>query len=403
MNASVQFQKEPVGSGSPENVVAFAADPETRAVIAAALPRALLREGGIQTAIGAVSQQASPDLLIVDVGETEAPEAALRTLRTLCERTTRIIAVGTVNDVQLFRSLVEAGASDYLLKPVTPEDVTRAVEHAMAQRAEPGAAETGCRTVLVTGARGGAGASSLVAGIAWHLAEKAGLKVAVVDLDLLFGTVALAFDLEPSHGLREILENPQRVDSLFIESAVVRLTERLSILAAEEMLANPPKIQPGAMDRLLAELGRDADCILLDLPCTLLTSHPELMTQADHLAIVSELKLAAIRDVMRLASFAQDNGGTTPVSVIANKVSTRDKPEVTQKEFARGIGMPVSCVLPWDAKSLTEAAKAGRAVTDTMPKAPLSRAMAAVAIALSGHGGRPGADRSIWSRLTGKR
>ena len=162
------------------------------------------------------------------------------------------------------------------------------------------------------------------------------------------------------------------MDSLFIESAVVHATEHLSILAAEELLEDPPKIHQGAMGLLVAELGKQSDVILIDVPCSLLVAHPEVLAQGGSLAIVSEMKLAAIRDIMRLSSFVKDLDRKIKMSVVASKSSARDKPEVSQKEFSRGIGMPVEFVLPWDPKAVTDAAKAGRAITDAVPKSALS-------------------------------
>ena len=267
----------------------------------------------------------------------------------------------------LLHSLVDAGATDYLVKPFTSEELVSVIEHAVTSAQYDGSTQSQSQTIFVTGVRGGVGASSLVTGMAWYLAEKRGINVAVVDLDLIFGTVALEFDLEPSHGLREILENPQRVDSLFIESAVVHATEHLSILAAEELLEDPPKIHQGAMGLLVAELGKQSDVILIDVPCSLLVAHPEVLAQGGSLAIVSEMKLAAIRDIMRLSSFVKDLDRKIKMSVVASKSSARDKPEVSQKEFSRGIGMPVEFVLPWDPKAVTDAAKAGRAITGNVP------------------------------------
>lgn len=401
MNASPEFLKELAASGDAGGIVVFAADEEIRSTIMSALPGAQIKDGGIQTAITAMSQQEAPDILVVDFAEAEAPESALRTLRTLCTPSTKIVGVGAINDVHLFHNLIDAGASDYLVKPFTPEEFTSVIEHVMTGSAGDNDSKNNARTVLVTGVRGGVGASSLVTGIAWHLAERTGINVAVIDLDLIFGTVALEFDLEPSHGLREILENPERVDSLFIDSAVVKATEHLSILAAEELLEDPPEIKAGAMDLLIAELSKQSDCIFVDVPCSLLVSHPEIMAHADHLAIVSEMKLAAIRDIMRLATFVRDSGRDLSMSVIANKVSTKDKPEVTKKEFSRGIGMPVDFVLPWDPKALMEAAKSGRAVTDSVPKSPLSRALVTVASTLSCHE-EAEEKKPFWSRLTKK-
>src|SRR3546814_9600249 len=70
--------------------------------------------------------------------------------------------------------------------------------------------------------------------LAWLIAEERKHKTVLVDLDLEFGTIALSLDLEPTRGLREALENPARVDGLFIASATAKLTDNLSIMATEE-------------------------------------------------------------------------------------------------------------------------------------------------------------------------
>jgi len=399
MNASLDFLKDTLGSADSAETVFYVADEATRAAVMGTMPHAVIHDGGIQIAITMMAQQESPDVLVVDLAGVETPESAMRTLRTLCQASTRIIGLGDVNDMHLFHNLVDAGASDYLVKPITSEELASVIEHAANAAQYEARSGNDCQTIFVTGVRGGVGASSLVTGMAWYLAEKRGIKVAVVDLDLVFGTVALEFDLEPSHGLREILENPQRVDSLFIESAVVHATEHLSILAAEELLEDPPKIHQGAMGLLIAELSKQSNVILIDVPCSLLVAHPEILAQGGSLAIVSEMKLAAIRDIMRLSSFVRDLNHKVTMSVVANKLSARDKPEVSQKEFSRGIGMPVSFVLPWDPKAVTEAAKAGRAVTDAVPKSALSRAIMTTATTLSKFEGGGNDKKSIWNRL----
>ena len=76
--------------------------------------------------------------------------------------------------------------------------------------------------IAVIGTRGGVGATSVAANLAWLLAEETKLKTALIDLDLWFGTVALSLDIEPTRGLREALENPARIDSLFVSSATAK-------------------------------------------------------------------------------------------------------------------------------------------------------------------------------------
>lgn len=399
MNASLDFLKEIAGSSDGTQAVFYVTDEETRAAVMGAVPNAVIHEGGIQIAITNMAQQESPDVLVVDFAGVETPESALRTLRTLCQPSTKIVGLGDVNDMHLFHNLVDAGATDYLVKPITSEELAIVIEHAAAAAQYEASNTNKCQTIFVTGVRGGVGTSSIVTGMAWYLAEKKGINVAVVDMDLVFGTVALEFDLEPSHGLREILENPQRVDSLFIESAIVHATEHLSILAAEELLEDPPKIHQGAMGLLVAELSKQSQVILVDVPCSVLVAHPEILAQGGTLAIVSEMKLAAIRDIMRLSNFVKELEYKVNMTVMVNKISAREKPEVSQKEFSRGIGMPVDFVLPWDPKALTDAAKAGRAVTDAVSKSSLSRAIINTATSLSRFEGRTSEKKSLLSKL----
>lgn len=361
-------------------IVAFAIDPEVIDVISAALPGITILEGGLQSAITVMSQQDSSNILIVDFGDIAEPVAALRSLRKVCGAETRIVGIGTINDIHLLHALIDAGASDYLAKPVSSSELAAVINRiSRTGEAKPEKGSSECSTIFVTGARGGSGTSSFVTAAAWHLAEIKGQATTVIDLDLIFGSIALAFDLEASHGLRDILENPDRVDSLFVASALAKVTKNLSVLAAEEELENPPVVRAGAMELLIDELEQASDNILVDIPCSVLAAEPRLISRAKQLVILSELNLAAVRDVLRITRFVKEWGFDIPITVVANKASAKDKSELARKEFEQGIGIRIKHVLPWDPKPLAESAKLGQAVTQLAPKSAISRAIIDVA------------------------
>ena len=113
---------------SDPSILAFAANPGLAEVIGAALPQAKIRNGDIRSAIQLMSRQESAEAVIVEIGDVEAPEGAVKALRTICKDEVRILAVGTVNDVAFYRRLIAAGADDYLVQPVGNEALVRAVE-----------------------------------------------------------------------------------------------------------------------------------------------------------------------------------------------------------------------------------------------------------------------------------
>src|SRR6202012_5264573 len=81
------------------------------------------------------------------------------------------------------------------------------------------------QVIAFLGSRGGVGTTTAAVSCAWVFAEDRKERCALVDLDLHYGTVALKLDSDPGNGLCEALEQPSRADSLFIESAVIKVRQ----------------------------------------------------------------------------------------------------------------------------------------------------------------------------------
>ena len=118
----------------------------------------------------------------------------------------------------------------------------------------------------VIGVRGGVGASTLATSLAWLMGDKAGRSTALLDLDVHFGTGALALDLEPGRGLTDAIENPSRIDGLFIERAMVRANEKLCVLSAEAPINQPLLTDGSAFFQLQEEIRNAFESTVLDLP-----------------------------------------------------------------------------------------------------------------------------------------
>ena len=113
----------------------------------------------------------------------------------------------------------------------------------------------------VVGVRGGVGASMVTSSISWLMAHEFNRRVALLDLDLHFGTGALTFALEPGRGLCDALDNPSRVDGLFIERAMIKESDDLCILGAEAPLNDPMSPDPSALGHLHTQLSEGFECL----------------------------------------------------------------------------------------------------------------------------------------------
>jgi pilus assembly protein CpaE len=322
-----------------------------------------VNKGGLRNAVQTLSVSASPSILFVDLSESGDPLNDINALAEVCEPGTVVIATGQVNDVRLYRDLVASGLQDYLLKPFTPDQLRDSFAHAQLTISGPRMSETTNDKphvlAAVIGARGGVGASTIAASLAWMLGDKAGRATALLDLDIHFGTGALSLDLEPGRGLTDAVENPSRIDGLFIERAMVRANEKLCVLSAEAPMSQSFMTDGSAYYQLQEELRNAFESTVIDLPRPMLVQHPHLVQDVHVAVLVVEFTLAATRDAIRILSWLKANAPQARVVVVANRVPAGAQ-EISRKDFEQSIERGVDVVIPSDPKAAMQAAKLGQ-------------------------------------------
>jgi pilus assembly protein CpaE len=365
-----------------------------------------INKGGLRNAVQALSVSASPSILFVDLSECGDPLNDIGALAEVCEPGTVVIAAGHVNDVRLYRDLVNSGIQDYLLKPLNPEQLREAFNQAQLVLAGPRAAEPVVdRPHMMTafvGVRGGTGASSLAASVAWQLSEKKGRSTAFLDLDVHFGTGALALDLEPGRGLTDAIENPGRIDGLFIERAMVKANEKLAVLSAEAPMNTPMMSDGTAFFQLQEEMKQAFECTIIDLPRTMVIQHPHLLYDVSTVVVVTEFTLAATRDTIRILSWLKSNAPQAGVIVVANRVPPTGQTEITRKDFETSIERAVDIVVPYDAKLAVQAAKLGKPLIDVAKSTKLGQAIGELAARLVATEGKEAEAAAASKSLLGK-
>lgn len=355
-----------------------------------------VNKGGLRNAVQTLSVSASPNILFVDLSESGDPLNDINALAEVCEPGTVVIASGQVNDVRLYRDLVASGIQDYLLKPLNPDVMREAFVHAQAMLNAPKHVEAGSDrphcAVAVIGTRGGVGASTLATSLAWLMSEKSGRSTALLDLDVHFGTGALTLDLEPGRGLTDAIENPSRIDGLFIERAMVKASDKLSVLSAEAPINSPVMTDGAAFFQLQEEIRAAFECTVVDLPRAMLVNYPHLISDVQVAVLVTELTLAAARDAIRIISWFKSNAPHTQVIIVANRVPTGVL-EISRKDFEGSIERKIDYLIPLDAKTAVQAAKLGKPLAEAGKNvkalAPLAEIAARViAITDAGEEGR---------------
>jgi pilus assembly protein CpaE len=337
-----------------------------------------IRKGGLATARRLLGVAPPARFMIVDV-EGEAIEEIEAGLTELARLGSAVMVLGTVNDVNYFRRIMRTGARDYLIKPVDGD----MLGEIFVRLEQPGDGVTPKgRVVGVLGARGGVGVTTIAINAAFIMAEKLSRRTALVDMDIYAGNIALALDIDPTRGLREALDDPERVDETFLQNAMAKCGKGLHVLATEEAFDDTVRLTDDKVLMLADTIRANFDMAIMDLPRHFVMREPALFTRFDDIVIVTELTLQALRDANRLSKLMQVRNRQAKIHVIANRVSA--KPDVTVKEFEDGMEAKLRCVFPDDAKSMAKAALKGQPLVAADPKHKLVADLHRLCIELAG-------------------
>jgi pilus assembly protein CpaE len=344
-------------------------------------------KGGLRNAVQSLSVSASPNILLVDLSESGDPLNDINGLAEVCEPGTVVIAIGQVNDVRLYRDLMASGIHDYLLKPLSPtalrDSLTQAQLVFSQPKAHDGNAPKQHISTAIVGTRGGVGASMLATSLAWIFSSDHKRPTALLDLDVHFGTGALTLDLEPGRGLTDAIDNPSRIDGLFIERAMIRANDNLAILSAEAPISAPLMTDGAAFMQLEEEFRHAFEMTVIDLPRNMLINFPHLLTDVNVVVLATEFTLASARDSIRILSWLKTNAAHAQTIVVANRVQATAT-EISKVDFEASIERKIDFMVPYDLKAATNAAKLGQTFVEANRSSKSSAVIRDIATAAMG-------------------
>ncbi len=341
-----------------------------------------VHNGGIMAAAQAFSQSTTPDVLILETeGYRDQVLSELGQLAQVCDSSTKVILIGHVNDVILYRELIRQGLSEYLVAPVHQLQVIDAVSSLFN---DPDADPIG-RIVAFVGAKGGVGSSTIAHNIAWLASSKYMVDTIVSDLDMAFGTAGLNFNQDPAHGMAEAIGSSDRLDQTMLERLLTKCSDRLSLLSAPAQVEKALGINVDTLEPIIDAIRSSAPLIILDVPNVWTDWSKQLLSNADDVIITSTPDLASLRNTKNLFDFlttARPND-KAPL-VILNQVGVQKRPEIPVSEFSKALGIAPIAVIPFDAFVFGTASSNGQMIAEVNAKSKPAEEIQALAQLLVG-------------------
>jgi len=367
---------------------AFCETPELASSIqAAAVDRRMAKAhvkvqmGGAPAAVEAYSQASTPNVIAIEsVGSRDTLLDSLDRLAGVCDPDTKVVVIGHVNDVLLYRELMRRGVSEYLIAPVEHIGFIQTISELFhGDNAEPLG-----RVVAVYGAKGGCGASTIAHNIGWTMARHLGLATVIVDLDLPFGTAGLDFNQDPPQGVLEAVSSPDRLDATLVERLLSTLADNLNLLAAPATLDRLFDFDEKAFDPVLDLLRASVPCIVLDLPHVWTAPIKHLLFGADHIILVAEPDLAGLRNTKSLHELLKAaRPNDSHPRLVLNKIGVPKRPEIALTDFVKAVGVEATTI-PYDAQLFGQAANNGQMISEIQANGKHSDIFLTLARAITG-------------------
>ena len=406
-SADIAVADEHIAPAPRVSVQAFCETVETAAAVQAAgedrrLGKAhvKIQMGGAVAAVEAYRNSPTPNVILLEA-ESRGDDILNRLdqLAEVCDAGTRVIVVGRINDVTLYRELTRRGVSDYLIAPIGTIDVVRSI---CGLFTSVDAKPVG-RIIAVVGAKGGVGASTVAHNVAWAIARDLSLDSVVADLDLAFGTAGLDYNQDPPQGIADAVFSPDRVDTAFIDRLLSKCTDHLSLLAAPATLDRVYDFGPEAFDSILDSLRSSIPCVVLDVPHLWSAWTKRLLVSADDILVVAGPDLANLRNAKNLVDLlrtARPNDHRPYYCL--NQVGVPKRPEITPADFAKALEDQPLVVIPFEPQIFGTAANNGQMIAEVSSSHKTAEMFRQLAQVLTGRAEAKRARGGLFSPLLAK-
>ncbi|MEO1649643.1 MAG: AAA family ATPase [Pseudomonadota bacterium] len=325
--------------------------------------------GGAAAAVAHYETSPTPNLIILEAtGSRDDVINQIDALAECCDVGTKVVIIGHVNDVILYRELIRRGVSEYLVSPVSPIMLMEGISNLYN---DPDSDPVG-NVIAFIGAKGGVGSSTICHNVAWTISELLTSDVVVADFDLAFGTTGLDFNQDPVQGIAEALQSPERLDEVLLDRLLTKCTEHLSIFAAPVILDRDYDMSPEACETVVDVVRQNVPYVVVDLPHLWTDWNKQLLMQADEIVITATPDLANLRNTKNIIELVKTmRASDGPPHLVLNMIDMPKRPEIPVREFCQGLDVEPTVMIEFDSETFGHAANNGQMLEELSAKSPI--------------------------------
>jgi pilus assembly protein CpaE len=331
-----------------------------------------------------------PDVVVVVADDSVARPVAVIQALAHGDPGWTVVAMAESFERELVRQAMLVGARDVLVRTSPPAELREAIVTArqadLARRAPgtQGASSSAGKILSLVGVKGGIGKTTSAINLAVCLAQESLRSVALVDLDLPFGDLAILLNLKPEGSVYSVLADPSAIlsEPELLQRQLVRGPAGIEVLSAPLAANGQPPIDSAQVGPMLTHLAGLYDFVVVDTAGgfgELTAAALDVTTQA--LVMTTAEGPTLRRTELGLRQLAQWNFPSNKIKVVVNRATMRTG--ISSEEVASILSQPIAWWLPDEPNTLKAAASAEPLVL-SQPKLQISRTYRSMARQLAG-------------------
>jgi pilus assembly protein CpaE len=276
----------------------------------------------------------------------------------------------------LMKRVLRAGADELLFLPLDPGDATRALLKISEtrRREEVHSNTAGGMIVSLVSLIGGTGVTSLAANLALALRYAFDKRVAVIDLDLQTGGLAVFLNLEPERTIMAMAEGTRKLDSIQLESALSKHASGIYLLAAPKRIEDSELVSDATVGATLDLMRQLFDFVIVDCGTHIDANTVAAWERSSHLFYVLDQSIGAARCAWRFVDLVGRLGlpGIEPNFILSRYVPNHP---ITEDQLSHTLAKSIHSRIPRDEKILERVQLSAQDLWQVAPNSPLAKSI----------------------------
>lgn len=231
------------------------------------------------------------------------------------------------------------------------------------------------RVVTVFSAKGGCGKTTLATNIATSIATSGKGTVALLDLDLAFGDVAIALQLFPTHTIGDAVAIGEDIDAEAVKSLLTSHRTGVQALVAPMEPSTADTISVDLVKRVIDVLAQEFDYVVIDTPPALDDNVLAAFDRSDMVALLATLDIPALKNLkLTLETLDLIGYPREKLRIVLNRADS--KVGLALSEVEKTLKAPIVAQIP-SSRDVPASTNRGVAIVVDEPKNPVSLAIKA--------------------------